>query len=187
MDFCQLFLQFLEDIGGMSRALQYVFYKCLETECDGKKFFKIIDQQNFDNIFYDVKAHLQERYNIHEFIQNNKKLALELLYHSIDGIPISVEKYLDESKSEYMSNNLKRDAHIILNPCNTEDLNNEHKKNILSSTSAPKKLQNILFKYQHITITFMIQLFNGQISKPDCLVIIKEYFGPIFALCACFT
>jgi hypothetical protein len=184
---CQPFFQFLDDTRGMPRALQYIFYECLETGCDGKKFFKTIDQWNFDNIFHNVKAHLQERYNIHEFIQNNKKLALELLYHSIDGIPVSIEEYLDESKPEYMIKNLERDAHIILNPCNTEDLNNEHKKNILGSTSAPRKLQNILSKYQHITIAFMIQPFNGQISKPDCLVIMKEYFGPIFASCARFT
>ncbi|RGB42311.1 hypothetical protein C1646_662393 [Rhizophagus diaphanus] len=117
---CQPFLQLLEDTGGLPRALQYVFYECFRIEGDGKKFFKEIDRQNFDNIFHKVKAHLQERYNIYKFIQKNEKLALELLYHSIDGIPVSVEECLDESKPEYTIENLESYEHIILNPCNAD-------------------------------------------------------------------
>ncbi|GET63922.1 hypothetical protein GLOIN_2v1794374 [Rhizophagus irregularis DAOM 181602=DAOM 197198] len=59
---CQPFIQLLEDTGGLPHALQYVFYECLETGCNRKKFFKTIDKQNFDNIFHNVKTHLQERY-----------------------------------------------------------------------------------------------------------------------------
>ncbi|PKK69605.1 hypothetical protein RhiirC2_780789 [Rhizophagus irregularis] len=260
---CQPFIQLLEYTGGLSCALQYVFYECLGTGCNGKEFFKTIDKQNFDTIFHNVKAYLQEYYNIHEFIQNNKKLALELLYHGIDGIPTSVEEYLNESKPEYMIKNLKRDRHIILNPCNNdpskftinmsffficiyndylkivnkelekdsinidiemelkelsvccarqqypcieltdkksnsidwtkgENVNshNEHEKNLLGSTSAPKKVQNILFKCQYIIIAFIIQPLANKISNPDCLIIMKsnfkENFGPIFASYATF-
>ncbi|PKC73834.1 hypothetical protein RhiirA1_450737 [Rhizophagus irregularis] len=297
--FCQPFIQLLEDTRGLSRALQYVFHECLGIGCNGKEFFKTIDKQNFDNIFHNVKAYFQEYYNIHEFIQNNKKLALELLYHGIDRIPVSVEEYLNESKPEYMIKNLERDGHIILNPCNNDpskftinmsfflsifvaiydafrtnllikcekesarlnelysgaygtqstlnievelkelsvccarqqfpcveltdkksnsidwakgenviingtsakwtdafivkekvNSHNEHEKNLLDSTSAPKKVQDILSKCQHIIIAFIIQPLENKISNPDCFIIMKsnfkENFGPIFASRATF-
>jgi hypothetical protein len=99
-----------------------------------------------------------------------------------------------------VQNNKKNKKYIlILHQCKyhlldayytAKDLNNEHRKNLLSSASTTKKLRNILSKCQHITIAFMIQPLEKKILKPDCLIIIKsnfkEYFGPIFASRATF-
>ncbi|CAG8446526.1 14851_t:CDS:1, partial [Rhizophagus irregularis] len=67
---------------------------------------------------------------------------------------------------------------------------NEHEKNLLDSTSAPKKVQDILSKCQHIIIAFIIQPLENKISNPDCFIIMKgnfkENFGPIFASRATF-
>ncbi|CAB5319224.1 unnamed protein product [Rhizophagus irregularis] len=257
--FCQPFIQLLEDTRGLSRALQYVFHKCLGTGCNGKEFFKTINKQNFDNIFHNVKAYFQEHYNIHEFIQNNKKLALELLYHGIDRILVSVEEYLNETiydafrtsllikceKESARLNELYSGAHgtqstlnievelkelsvccarqqfpcveltdkksnsidwakgenVIINGTSAKwtdafivkekvNSHNEHEKNLLDSTSALKKVQDILSKCQHIIIAFIIQPLENKISNPDCLIIMKsnfkENFGPIFASRATF-
>ncbi|CAG8452323.1 1258_t:CDS:2 [Funneliformis caledonium] len=59
-----------------------------------------------------------ERYNIYGTIEKNKKLALELLYHSIDAIPVKCKTCLNPSDEDYTIKNLERDAHIILSPCN---------------------------------------------------------------------
>ncbi|CAG8738589.1 12725_t:CDS:1, partial [Acaulospora morrowiae] len=115
---CRPFLQLLEDTGGLPRALQYIFDVCFEIEVDGKKFFDDIYQQHFNTIFYNVKHHLQERYNIYETISKNEKLALELLFHSIDAIPVHRKACLDPSDQDCTIESLERDAHIILNPCN---------------------------------------------------------------------
>ncbi|CAB4391454.1 unnamed protein product [Rhizophagus irregularis] len=114
---CRPFLQLLEDTGGLPRALQYVFEVCFEIETDRKKFFGDIHKQHFNTIFYNVKHRLQERYNIYGTIEKNKKLALELLYHSIDAIPVKRKTCLDPSDEDYTIENLERDAHIILSPC----------------------------------------------------------------------
>ncbi|CAG8582460.1 13754_t:CDS:2 [Acaulospora morrowiae] len=115
---CRPFLQLLEDTGGLPRALQYIFDVCFEIEVNGKKFFDDIYQQHFNTIFYNVKHHLQERYNIYETIEKNEKLALELLFHSIDAIPVHRKTCLDPSDQDCTIENLERDAHIILNPRN---------------------------------------------------------------------
>jgi hypothetical protein len=91
---------------------------CFEIEADGKKFFDDLHNQHFNTIFYNVKHCLQARYNIYETIEMNKKLALELLYHSIDAIPVHRKTCLDPSDQRYTIENLERDAHIILSPCN---------------------------------------------------------------------
>ncbi|CAB5395651.1 unnamed protein product [Rhizophagus irregularis] len=104
--------------GGLPRALQYVFEVCFEIETDRKKFFGDIHKQHFNTIFYNVKHRLQERYNIYGTIEKNKKLALELLYHSIDAIPVKRKICLDPSDKDCTIGNLERDAHIILSPCN---------------------------------------------------------------------
>ncbi|GBC48487.2 hypothetical protein GLOIN_2v1656427 [Rhizophagus irregularis DAOM 181602=DAOM 197198] len=114
---CQPFLQLLEDTGGLPRALQYVLDECFKIEGGEKEFFEKIYKQHFNTIFYNVKHHLQERYNIYKTIENNEKLALELLYHSIDAIPVSYNTCLDPSKQDYTIEKLERDSHIILNPC----------------------------------------------------------------------
>ncbi|GBB83569.1 hypothetical protein RclHR1_10260012, partial [Rhizophagus clarus] len=114
---CRPFLQLLEDTGGLPRALQYVFEVCFEIETDRKKFFGDIHKQHFNTIFYNVKHLLQERYNIYGTIEKNKKLALELLYHSIDAIPVKRKTCLDPSDEDCTIENLERDAHIILRPC----------------------------------------------------------------------
>ena len=114
---CRPFLQLLEDTGGLPRALQYVFEVCFEIETDGKKFFGDIHKHHFNTIFYNVKHRLQERYNIYGTIEKNKKLALELLYHSIDAIPVKRKTCLDPSDEDCTIENLERDAHIILSPC----------------------------------------------------------------------
>ncbi|GBC51889.2 hypothetical protein GLOIN_2v414785 [Rhizophagus irregularis DAOM 181602=DAOM 197198] len=105
------------DTGGLPRALQYVFEVCFEIETDRKKFFGDIHKQHFNTIFYNVKHRLQERYNIYGTIEKNKKLALELLYHSIDAIPVKRKICLDPSDKDCTIENLERDAHIILSPC----------------------------------------------------------------------
>ncbi|CAG8575804.1 3876_t:CDS:2 [Acaulospora morrowiae] len=115
---CRPFLQLLEDTGGLPRALQYIFDVCFEIEVDRKKFFDDIYQQHFNTIFYNVKQHLQERYNIYEAIDKNEKLALELLFHSIYAIPVYRKTCLDLSDQDCTIENLERDTHIILNPCN---------------------------------------------------------------------
>ncbi|PKY51439.1 hypothetical protein RhiirA4_468482 [Rhizophagus irregularis] len=114
---CQPFLQLLEDTGGLPRALQYVLDECFKIEGGEKEFFEKIYKQHFNTIFYNVKHHLQECYNIYKTIENNEKLALELLYHSIDAIPVSYNTCLDPSKQDYTIEKLERDTHIILNPC----------------------------------------------------------------------
>ncbi|CAB5364970.1 unnamed protein product [Rhizophagus irregularis] len=114
---CQPFLQLLEDTRGLPRALQYVFEVCFEIETDRKKFFGDIHKQHFNTIFYNVKHRLQERYNIYGTIEKNKKLALELLYHSIDAIPVKRKTCLDPSNKDCTIENLEHDAHIILSPC----------------------------------------------------------------------
>jgi hypothetical protein len=113
---CRPFLQLLEDTGGLPRAIQYVFEVCFEAA--GKKFFDNLHNQHFNTIFYNVKHCLQARYNIYETIEKNKKLALELLYHSIDAITVHRKTCLDPSDQRYTIENLERDAHIILSPCN---------------------------------------------------------------------
>jgi hypothetical protein len=85
---CRSFLQLLEDTGGLPRALQYIFDVCFEIETDRKKFFDDIDSQHFNTIFNKVKNHFKECYNIYGTVERNKKLALELLHHSIDAISI---------------------------------------------------------------------------------------------------
>jgi hypothetical protein len=112
---CQPFLQLLEDTGGLPRALQYVFEECFKIGSNG--FFDIINKQNFNTIFGNVKHRLQEYYNIYGTIEKNRKLALELLYHSIDAIPVSRKTCLDPSDQDCTIENLERDAYIILNPC----------------------------------------------------------------------
>ncbi|GBC05179.1 hypothetical protein RclHR1_06080008 [Rhizophagus clarus] len=114
---CRPFLQLLEDTGGLPRALQYVFEVCFEIEVDRKKFFNDIHNQHFNIIFNNVKHRLQMRYNIYETIEKNKKLALELLYHSIDAIPVLRETCLDPNDEVCTIKNLERDAHIILSSC----------------------------------------------------------------------
>jgi hypothetical protein len=116
---CQPFLQLLEDTGGLPRALQYIFDECFKSnvEIESNGFFDNIYNQNFNTIFGNVKRRLQERYNMYRTIETNKKLALELLYHSIDAIPVSREKCLDPSDQNSTIENLERDTHIILNPC----------------------------------------------------------------------
>ncbi|GBB93766.1 hypothetical protein RclHR1_22280002 [Rhizophagus clarus] len=114
---CRPFLQLLEDTGGLPRALQYVFEVCFEIEADRKKFFDNIHDHHFNTIFYNVKHLLQARYNIYQTIETNKKLALELLYHSIDAIPVHRNTCLDPSDKDCTIENLERDAHIILSPC----------------------------------------------------------------------
>ncbi|PKY56726.1 hypothetical protein RhiirA4_448817 [Rhizophagus irregularis] len=115
---CQPFLQLLQDTGGLPRAIQYVFEVCFEIEPDGKKFFDNIHTHHYNTFFYNVKQLLQVRYNIYGTIEKNKKLALELLYHSIDAIPVELTKCLDPNDERYTIENLERDAHIILNRCN---------------------------------------------------------------------
>ena len=97
-------------------ALQYIFDACFEIETDRKKFFDEINSQHFNTIFYKVKIHFEERYNIYETIDRNEKLALELLHHSIDAI--HRKTCLDPNDQDCTIENLKRNAHIILNPCN---------------------------------------------------------------------
>jgi hypothetical protein len=117
----QPFLQLLEDTGGLPHALQYVFEECFKiesnAEIESNGFFNNIYQQNFNTIFGNVKRRLQERYNIYKTIEMNKKLALELLYHSIDAIPVRYKTCLDPSDQNCTIENLERDAHIILNSC----------------------------------------------------------------------
>ncbi|UZO28612.1 uncharacterized protein OCT59_022129 [Rhizophagus irregularis] len=90
---------------------------CFEIETDRKKFFGDIHKQHFNTIFYNVKHRLQERYNIYGTIEKNKKLALELNIASIDAIPVKRKICLDPSDKDCTIENLERDAHIILSPC----------------------------------------------------------------------
>ncbi len=114
----QPFLQLLEDTGGLPRALQYLFEECFKIGCGGKKFFNTIHNLNFDTIFANIKKRLQERYNMYSTIVKNEKLALELLHHSIDAIPVRLKTCLDPTNHNCTIENLERDAHIILNPYN---------------------------------------------------------------------
>ncbi|GBB90547.1 hypothetical protein RclHR1_17530005 [Rhizophagus clarus] len=108
----------LEDTRGLSCTLQYVFEVCFEIEVNRKKFFNDIHNQHFNIIFNNVKHCLQMRYNIYQTIEKNKKLALELLYHSIDTISVLREICLDPNDKVCTIENLKRNAHIILSSCN---------------------------------------------------------------------
>ncbi|CAG8515823.1 7631_t:CDS:2 [Funneliformis mosseae] len=67
---CQPFLNLIEDTGGLPRAFQYLLNTCFELE-------------------------IQKHYNIYNNVQNNKRLALELLYHCIETIPVTIKKCLD--------------------------------------------------------------------------------------------
>ncbi|RGB42522.1 hypothetical protein C1646_750848 [Rhizophagus diaphanus] len=117
---CQPFLQLLNDTEGLPCALQYVFSECFKINSGGKEFFDNINNQHFNTTFNNIKVYHEECYKIYKAIENNEKLYLELLYHSIDAIPVHRKTCLDPSDQSCMIENLKRDSHIILNSCDDD-------------------------------------------------------------------
>ena len=55
-----------------------------------------LESHDYDNFFTNVKGDLEKIYNIYEKVKGNKELAVKLLYHCVEGIPIDENGCLDE-------------------------------------------------------------------------------------------
>lgn len=109
---CKPLLQLLDDTGGLPRALQYLFAVCFNY--GGEQLFHSLETQSFNKIFYSTLDRLEGAYNIIKRVKENRRLALELLHHCIDAIPVELDDCLDPNAPKDTIANLERDAHIIL-------------------------------------------------------------------------
>ncbi|GES73716.1 hypothetical protein GLOIN_2v1720049 [Rhizophagus clarus] len=107
------YLQILYDTGGLPRALQYVLEKSISTE----NFFDQLKEGKFtffDDIFSTVADTLNKKYGIRDFVQKNKNVSYQLLYHCICDIPVKLEQILDTDNSLLTVEKLERDGYLIL-------------------------------------------------------------------------
>ncbi|PKY30519.1 hypothetical protein RhiirB3_447640 [Rhizophagus irregularis] len=114
---CAPIIQLLMDTGGLPRALERLLIICFKKLCDGKTFFQEIESHNYDNIYTDVKGDLQRMYNIYDDVKRNPFLHKKLLYYCVEGIPVADTLCLDEKNPGLTIENLQRDGHIVLSPC----------------------------------------------------------------------
>ncbi|CAB5359142.1 unnamed protein product [Rhizophagus irregularis] len=114
--FCVPLIQLLMDTGGLPRALEQLFTICFMKLCDnGEEFFRELESHDYDNIFTNVKGDLEKMYNIYYKVEGNKELAIKLLYHCVEGIPIDEDECLDE-KLKITVKDLESDGHFALSP-----------------------------------------------------------------------
>ncbi|KAF0446450.1 crinkler family protein [Gigaspora margarita] len=115
---CYQFLQLIEDTGGLPRALQHLLKICFYSynNCE-RTFFSTIHDQFFDKISQTTIERLNGLYNIHKVVKDNKLLAVELLHHCIEEIPVYTNECLDPNDHIHTIENLESDAHIILSRC----------------------------------------------------------------------
>jgi hypothetical protein len=115
--YCRQMLQLLRDTGGLPRALQRLFIVCFGADGkQGRDFFKKLENKDIDFVdyFIKVKDNLDMQYNISHYVENNKEVAMKLMYHCIEGIPIASDKRLDDKDPYLTIRSLERDKHIIL-------------------------------------------------------------------------
>ncbi|CAG8684567.1 17281_t:CDS:2, partial [Racocetra fulgida] len=113
---CAPLLQLLINTGGLPRALERLLITCFLRLCDGKTFFNELKSHDYNAIHMMVKEDLERMYNIYGDVKSNKYLAMKLIYHCVEGIPVSDKDCLDEKNPHLTIENLQRDGHIILTP-----------------------------------------------------------------------
>ena len=110
------FLQILQDIGGLPRALQYVLEECLgNVQEKAEHFFTNMNSAPFHVYFHNVAQKLDSIYNIESFVTNNKKIAEKILHHCITDLEISLD---DNLGGPFTLEELEQNKHIILRKSN---------------------------------------------------------------------
>ncbi|CAG8545694.1 24076_t:CDS:2 [Racocetra persica] len=117
------FYLLLINAGGLPHALERLLITCFQRLYDGKMFFKEYQNHDYDSIYTIVKEDLQRMYNIYEDVKQNKHLAMKLMYHCVEEIPVSDKTCLDEKNPHLTIENLQRDGHIVLSPCEISGMN----------------------------------------------------------------
>ncbi|RGB21675.1 hypothetical protein C1646_777539 [Rhizophagus diaphanus] len=115
--YCRQMLQLLRDTGGLPRALQRLFIVCFGVDGErGRKFFEKLEKKdlNFADYFIKVKDSLDKQYGIKDYVVNNEKVAMKLMYYCIEGIAIAPRECLDDNNPDLTIRSLERDKHIIL-------------------------------------------------------------------------
>ena len=115
--YCRQMLQLLRDTGGLPRALQRLFIECFgDYGKHGRKFFEKLENKELDFVdyFIKVKDSLNKQYGIKDYVENNEKVAMKLMYYCIEGIAIAPDKCLDDNNPDLTIRSLERDKHIIL-------------------------------------------------------------------------
>ncbi|PKK62363.1 hypothetical protein RhiirC2_759666 [Rhizophagus irregularis] len=115
--YCRQMLQLLRDTGGLPRALQRLFIVCFGADGkQGREFFEKLEKKDikFVDYFIKVKDSLDKQYGIKDYVENNRNVAMKLIYFCIEGIAIDPNKCLDDNNPALTIRSLERDKHIIL-------------------------------------------------------------------------
>ncbi|RGB30818.1 hypothetical protein C1646_764835 [Rhizophagus diaphanus] len=98
--YCRQMLQLLRDTGGLPHALHRLFIVCFGV---------------------DVKDSLDKQYGITDYVVNNEKVAMKLIYYCIEGIAIASNECLEDDNPDLTIRSLERDKHIILSSVKQSD------------------------------------------------------------------
>ncbi|RGB22845.1 hypothetical protein C1646_677547 [Rhizophagus diaphanus] len=115
--YCRQMLQLLRDTGGLPRALQRLFIECFGVDGKhGREFFEKLERKELDFVdyFIKVKDGLDKQYGIKAYVENNRNVAMKLMYYCIEGIAIASDERLDDNNPDLTIRSLERDKHIIL-------------------------------------------------------------------------
>ncbi|CAG8719607.1 32331_t:CDS:2, partial [Racocetra persica] len=93
---CASLFQLLISTGGLPHALERLLIICFRRLYDGEIFFKELKNHDYSSIYKIVKEDLQMMHNIYADMNKNKNLAIKLLYHCVEGIPVTDKTCLDE-------------------------------------------------------------------------------------------
>ncbi|CAB5299692.1 unnamed protein product [Rhizophagus irregularis] len=104
---------------GLPRALQRLFIICFGADGkQGRKFFEQLENKELDFVdyFIKVKNSLDKQYGIKDYVANNRKVSMKLMYYCIEDIAIAPDECLDDNNPDLTIRSLERDKHIILSP-----------------------------------------------------------------------
>ncbi|POG62553.1 hypothetical protein GLOIN_2v1695506, partial [Rhizophagus irregularis DAOM 181602=DAOM 197198] len=122
--YCRQMLQLLRDTGGLPRALQRLFIVCFGADGkQGRKFFEKLEKKDikFVDNFIKVKNSLDKQYGIKDYVENNRNVAMKLIYFCIEGIAIDPNKCLDDNNPALTIRSLERNKNIILSSVEQSD------------------------------------------------------------------
>ena len=107
----------LSDTGGLPRALQLLFIEFFgNTYSKMQGFFEGIEanRDNANGYFIRVASQLDEKYGIKAFVEQHRRLALELTYRSLGSVPTSRRDILSTDDPQLNLDELESNHHVIL-------------------------------------------------------------------------
>lgn len=109
------FLQLVSDMGGLPRAISYLFGVCFGHDYSGgSDFFAKLSKGKlcFSQLFHQVCNSISEKYGLNGFIHGHKEAVLHILDHAIHALPLTRDKKFDKITLE----ELELLGHVFLHP-----------------------------------------------------------------------